>query len=59
LAITTCLGSLYREMPGAEVDHLTRTNEQDALIGDTLEDPLGQTHGGGGHGNDIGTDRRR
>ena len=46
-------------MGRTQLNHLTRADEQDPLIGKPLEDPLGKMNGCGRHRDRIGTDRSR
>jgi hypothetical protein len=50
---------LGAEVGGAQFDHLAGADEQDALLGNRLEDALGQMHAGRRHGHDIGADGGR
>jgi len=46
-------------MGGAQFDHFTGTDEQDALAGNRLENAFSQMDAGGGHRDDVGADGRR
>ena len=46
-------------MRRAQLDHLAGTDEQHLLVGDALEDTLGEAHRRGRHRDDVGADRRR